>query len=327
MARLNYLSPDRPDIAYAVKELARAMSNPNNGDWARLKRLGRYVKGRPRLVQMYEWQNAQRTVTTYSDADWAGCKQTRKSTTGGCIKIGHHTIKGWSKTQALVALSSGESELYAALKAAAETLGIMSVLKDLNWQMEGRVYGDASAALGIINRTGLGKTRHIDTSLLWIQQTAAERRLTFAKVLGKNNPADLYTKHRDQNTIDTHVRILCYKFADGRALEAPKLHLISCSWRTHAAKDTCNDWKWLQAITGEKGVVKACRGEINVVVGRQRRLTGSGPWVLWGFKQRVQGFNGSNAAQPDCPRGSTLTFQLYILACRGYMVCFLLGSS
>ena len=167
-----------------MKELARAMSNPSNGDWLKLKRLGRYIKGRPRLQQIFAWQLAQGMVTTYSDADWAGCKQSRKSTTGGCITVGKHTIKGWSKTQALVALSSGESELYASLKAAAETLGLMSMLKDSNWKMAGQVYGDASAALGIIHRTGLGKTRHIDTSLLWIQQTAAERQLKFGKVFG-----------------------------------------------------------------------------------------------------------------------------------------------
>ena len=63
-------------------------------------------------------------IRTYSDADWAGCKATRKSTIGGCIMVGNHNVKGWSKTQTLVALSSGESELYAILKAAAETLGI-----------------------------------------------------------------------------------------------------------------------------------------------------------------------------------------------------------
>ena len=77
VARFNYLSPDRPDIAYAVKELARSMSSPSNGDWLRLKRLGRYLKGRLRLVQHYDWQPAQYLINTYSDADWAGCKATR----------------------------------------------------------------------------------------------------------------------------------------------------------------------------------------------------------------------------------------------------------
>ena len=99
--------------------------------------------------------------------------------------LGSHALKGWSKTQALIALSSGESELYAALKASAETLGLMALLKDLGYKVSGEVWGDASAALGIKNRRGLGKTRHIDTGLLWIQQTAAEQRIKYNKVLGK----------------------------------------------------------------------------------------------------------------------------------------------
>ena len=94
VARLNYLLPDRPDLAYAVKELARSMSSPANGDWIRLKRLARYIKGRLRMVQQYNWQPAQWMISTYGDADWVGCKQTRMSTIGGCIKIGRHAING-----------------------------------------------------------------------------------------------------------------------------------------------------------------------------------------------------------------------------------------
>ena len=277
VARLNYLSPDRPDISYSVKELARAMSSPSNGDWLRLKRLGRYLKGRPRLQQVFEWQLAQRTISIYIDADWAGCKQIRKSTTGGCIMMGKHIVKSWSKTQSLVALSSGESELYAALKSVAETPGLMSMLKDLNWTTEGKVYGDASAALGIIHRIGLGKTRHIDTSLLWIQHTAAERHLTFTKVLGKNNPADIFTKYLDQNTSDAHLKTTNYYVIAGRATEAPKLHLVSQSWSTYIGQSQSQEWKWLKTIvgTGKSGRHK-CGGELNAVT-KIGRLTGSGP--------------------------------------------------
>ena len=67
---------------------------------------------------------------------------------------GRHAPKGWSKTQALIALSSGESELYAALKASAEALGLVSLLNDLGYTVKGGIWGDASAALGIINRKG-----------------------------------------------------------------------------------------------------------------------------------------------------------------------------
>ena len=83
-----------------------------------------------------------------------------------------------------MAFSSGESELYATLKASAEGLGLKSVASDMGMKLSGQVWGDASAALGIIKRKGLGRTRHIDTGLLWIQQTAAEKRLTYHKVLG-----------------------------------------------------------------------------------------------------------------------------------------------
>ena len=117
----------------------------------RLKRLGRYLKGKPRLQQIYQWQHEQVTLKVYSDADGAGCRNTRKSTTGGCIQIGKHTVKGWSKTQSLIALSSGQSELYATLKAAAEGLGMLAMLNDLGWKLRGEVWGDASAALGIIH--------------------------------------------------------------------------------------------------------------------------------------------------------------------------------
>lgn len=231
VARCNYISPDRPDISYIVKEFARSMVNTRNGDWQRLKRLGRYIKGHPRLQQFFEWQKGPVQLKIYSDADWAGCRETRRSTTGGCVMLGKHTIKGWSKTQSLVALSSGESGLYATLKAAAEGLGITAMMSDMGVHVRGEVWGDANVALGVINRKGLGKTRHIDTGYLWIQDVVAKGRLKFHKILGKDNPADLYTKYLDERTNQHHTNNLAYKFRDGRAQEAPKLHFISRSKR------------------------------------------------------------------------------------------------
>ena len=188
------------------------MSDPRRGDWIRLKRLGRYLLGSPRLQQWFEWQPAQWKITTYTDADWAGCKETRKSTTGGAVIIGKHIVKSWSKTQSLVALSSGEFELYAALKASAETLGTLSMMTDFGLEMTGEVWGDASAALGIINRNGLGKTRHIQTGPLWIQQVFVQKRISYGKVLGKENPADLFTKYLDCHTIGHHFQKLNCEF-------------------------------------------------------------------------------------------------------------------
>ena len=68
-ARLNYLSPERMDVGFAVKEAARNMSKPLFGDWAKLNRIGRYLVGRPRLVSWFAWQAPTLTVTAYTDSD------------------------------------------------------------------------------------------------------------------------------------------------------------------------------------------------------------------------------------------------------------------
>ena len=129
----------------------------------------------------YRWQEVTSKVTIFSDANWAGDKQSRKSTSGGAILVGEHWIKSWSKSQSTIALSSAESELYACIKATAEGLGSISPMKDYGMTMHAEVRSDASAALGIIARNGLGKLRHIDTSYLWIQQISAEKKMMFGK--------------------------------------------------------------------------------------------------------------------------------------------------
>ena len=129
-ARLNFLAADRADLAFAVKEAAREMSKPTRGSWDRLKRVGRYLISHPRAVLRYTWQTAPTEARVFTDSDSVACKTIRKSTSGGCVMLGGHLIKSWSKTQRFIALSSGESEFYAALKASAEALGLLSMLTD-----------------------------------------------------------------------------------------------------------------------------------------------------------------------------------------------------
>ena len=156
----------------------------------------------------------------------------------------------------------------------------------------------------------MGKTRHIQTGLLWIQQTAAEQRLKFNKILGKNNPADLFTKHLDERTNHTHTKALGYKFTAGRAEEAPKLHIISKAYyHEDILSQGCQRWKWLKYVDGSR-VRKSpsCAGEVTMLE-RYDVATCSRSQVLQGYKWRVQGSNGSNAAQLSHPWGPTRTFQ------------------
>ena len=92
-ARLNYLSLDRPDLQFSAKEIAKRMARPREEDWLKLKRVARYLVGAPRLVQKFQWQNMPRELHTFTDSDWAGDRETRKSTSGGAITWGCHTIK------------------------------------------------------------------------------------------------------------------------------------------------------------------------------------------------------------------------------------------
>ena len=84
-ARSNYLSQDRADIGFATKELCREFSVPTRLSQQRLKRLGRYLAGKPRLVHRYPWGTGigdDDHLEIYADTDFAGCGQTRRSTSG-----------------------------------------------------------------------------------------------------------------------------------------------------------------------------------------------------------------------------------------------------
>jgi hypothetical protein len=155
-ARANFLATDRPDIAFAVKELCRGMSAPTSRDADALKRLCRYLLGRPRLVLHFGWQAEPNWLDVFTDSDWAGCIKTRKSTSGGALMRGSHVLKTWCGTQATVALSSAEAELVAAVRGAAEGLAARSLAQDLGSVCKLRVHVDSSAAIGICKRSGIG---------------------------------------------------------------------------------------------------------------------------------------------------------------------------
>jgi hypothetical protein len=173
-ARANYLAADRADIQYAVKDICRGMATPTRGGWRKLKRLGRYLVGKPRAILRYDLQERQTKITGFSDSDWAGCKRTAKSTSGGIIMKGSHLIKSWSSTQKSITLSSGEAELVAAVKTCTGLIGISQLMRDWGKEVEGEVYVDSNAAIGTAMRRGNGKLRHVRVGILWIQEKVAE---------------------------------------------------------------------------------------------------------------------------------------------------------
>ena len=106
VAKLNYYSLDRPDILFAVKELMRKMSDPRLEDEVALKRVARYLIDELREVIRFPLHQIADRVAVYVDSDFAGCRRTRKSTSRGVIMWRPCQLKPWSKTQAVIALSS-----------------------------------------------------------------------------------------------------------------------------------------------------------------------------------------------------------------------------
>ena len=197
--RASYLSQDRGDIAESVMQLARWMAAPPLCHFQDLKRLGRYLRYRPRLVTVFREQPMPTHVAVVVDSDHAGCLETRKSVTGMVCCLGAHIVKTTSHTQSTIALNSGESEYYALVKGSAVALGFSSLLADwgIAFSEVPTVVSDSSAARAFASRRGLGTQRHVQTRFLWIQERVAARHLRIRPVRSARNLADVLTKAID----------------------------------------------------------------------------------------------------------------------------------
>jgi len=194
-ARVNYMALDRADLAFAAKNLSKGMANPTVADVMKLKRTIRFLKGRPRAVMKFVWQDPVDELIGMTDSDWAGCTTTRKSTSGGLIFRGKHLLAHWSSTQATVALSSGEAELNSIVKIGSEMLGIKGMLVECGHNMVGVIRTDSSAASGIAHRRGCGKVKHLEARQLWIQDVIMSKKLSLKKIPRSENSSDALTHH------------------------------------------------------------------------------------------------------------------------------------
>ena len=175
-ARINFLSADRADLQFCSKEASLKMSSPSRSDWLKLKRIGRYLIHRGQVAHVYRWQSPSPTITVFVDSNWAGCLRTRTSTTGMAILHGAHLFRSISRARSNIALSSAEAELYAMVHGGSEGLGARAMGLDFGLDLKPNRQVDASAAIRITQRKGLGKVRHLDTQSLWIQDALRERR-------------------------------------------------------------------------------------------------------------------------------------------------------
>ena len=139
---------------------------------------------------------------------------------------GNCCVNSYSKTQSTIAQSSAESELIGAVRAATEALGLISLASDLGIVLKARLHVDASAAIGILDRKGVGRVRHLDVGMLWMQEQRLRRVLEVQKVLGTENPAGVMTKHLGKDIIVKYCGMIGIRFLGGRAGTTVGLHLL-----------------------------------------------------------------------------------------------------
>ena len=157
-ALILYMSQDRCDLTAAACHLARRMASPGRRDVERLKRVARYLKGAPHVELLMAWQDPASDLKLYTDSDWANCKTTRKSHSGGALFVGQHLVSHWCRIQPTIALSSGEAEVYSSCKGLSNSIGVWNTLRELNGPAWGKMtmLVDASVCKAVILRKGAG---------------------------------------------------------------------------------------------------------------------------------------------------------------------------
>ncbi len=148
-------------------------------------------------------------LQTFVDADWAADVTTRRSTSGGVVTLCGAAVLTYSRTQPVIALSSGESELYAIGSGVAESIGLASTIQEVTGQIVPvSIMSDSSAGISRATRPGLGRMRHIDIRFLFLQKVFQQGKAVLRKVKGTANCADLLTKVLDRKQIMKYADLI-----------------------------------------------------------------------------------------------------------------------
>ena len=194
---LNYAAvATRPDLSVAVGILSQFMQSPTQAHWVGIKRVFRYIRGTLNYGLVYRSSESCK-LYGYSDSDWAGCVESRKSTSGHIFLLGNCTVSWRSKKQSVVALSSTEAEYVALCAASQEAVWMRRLLKDVGQgQSEATViYEDNQGALALShNPKHHPRTKHIDVKFHYIRETVEKKLVSVQYIPTADMTADTLTK-------------------------------------------------------------------------------------------------------------------------------------
>ncbi|GJS35154.1 ribonuclease H-like domain-containing protein [Tanacetum coccineum] len=193
---LQYLTFTRPDLSYAVQQVCLYMHDPREPHFAALKRILRYVQGTLELgLQLYA--SATTSLVGYTDADWAGCPSTRRSTSGYCVFLGDNLLSWSAKRQHTISRSSAEAEYRGVANVVAETAWIRNLLRELHSPLltATLVYCDnVSAVYMSANPVQHQRTKHIEIDIHFVRDMVKAGHVRVLHVPSRFQYADIFTK-------------------------------------------------------------------------------------------------------------------------------------
>ena len=169
---LQYLTFTRPDITYAVNKVCQHFNDPTKADLKAVKRILRYLKGSLNYGIRFLSQSSL-TLYSFSDSDWAGCPETRRSTTGYCVYLGANCISWSSKKQTTVERSSAEAEYRSMATTAVEITWIQFLLRKIGLTMNKKTLllcDNMSALYMTKNPVFHARTKHIELDFHFVRE-------------------------------------------------------------------------------------------------------------------------------------------------------------
>ncbi|KAI3637652.1 hypothetical protein MIR68_004301 [Amoeboaphelidium protococcarum] len=186
----------RPDISAAVGKVCKFSSNPGQKHWTAVKRICKYLKGTSKLGIQLGGEHGT-VIQGWSDADWAGDTDGRKSTGGYLFKLANSPVSWQSKLQNIVALSSCESEYIALSNSAQEAIWLRRLLQEIGWTQDAAtlIHEDNQGAIAVINGNKThSRTKHIDVRHHFIRTCVRDGHLRVVYCPTDLMLADILTK-------------------------------------------------------------------------------------------------------------------------------------
>ncbi|WVZ92574.1 hypothetical protein U9M48_038625 [Paspalum notatum var. saurae] len=193
---LQYVTFTRPDVTYAVQQVCLYMHDPREPHLMAVKRILRYLRGTADLG-LSIGRSPSSFLTVYTDADWAGCPDTRKSTSGYAVFLGDNLVSWSSKRQQTVSRSSAEAEYHAVANGVAEASWLRQLLQELHQPLQRAtlMYCDNVSAVYLsTNPVQHQRTKHVEIDLHFVRERVAAGSVRVLHVPTTSQFADLFTK-------------------------------------------------------------------------------------------------------------------------------------